>query len=272
MRSIPLRHSRQAVAAPRVGRRCAVLPAVVGLLALAPPASRAAQEEIQVYMDDLRAPGQLGVDVHNNFVVSGRATPDYPGEQPPAKVYRLTPEFAYGLSSTTELGAYLLTSRDPDGHVHGDGVKARIKFVAPHDAQAGPFWGANLEAGRSSRRVCETAWNAELKGIAGYRMGAWTTAVNPNLDWSLSKGGGPVTGDVDLKLNHALSARTQIGIESYNELGPLRHLSTAGTNARTVFGVLDTDFGTFDLNIGVGRAISQSADRWVVKFIVGTNL
>ena len=70
----------------------------------------AAPEEIQVYLDDLRAPGQLGVDVHNNFVVSGRSTPDYPGEQAPAKVYRLTPEFAYGLSKTTELGLYLLLS------------------------------------------------------------------------------------------------------------------------------------------------------------------
>lgn len=231
----------------------------------------AASEEIQVYMDDLRAPGQLGVDVHNNFVPSGRSTPDYPGEQAPAKVYRVTPEFAYGLGTTTELGFYLLSTRDADGHVHGDGMKARIKYVAPHDADAGAYWGANLEIGKSSRRVSQTPWNAEVKGIFGYRTGRWNLAINPNIDWSLSSGGGPVTGDVDAKINYVLDAKTQVGVESYNEFGPLRHLSASASNGRTVFAVLDKDFGRFDLNAGLGRGISAAADKWTVKFIVGTN-
>lgn len=231
----------------------------------------AAPEEIQVYLDDLRAPGQLGVDVHNNFVVSGRRTADYEGEQPPGKVYRLTPEFAYGLTPTVELGLYALSTRDAGGHLHGDGIKARIKYIAPHDPQAGFFWGANLEVGRSSKRVSETAWNAEVKGIAGYRTGPWTLAVNPNFDRSLSPGGGPVTGDVDLKVAFALDSKTQVGFESYNELGPLKHVSASGTNARTVYAVLDKDFGTFDLNAGVGRGLTAASDRWVVKFILGTN-
>jgi hypothetical protein len=231
----------------------------------------AAPEEIQVYLDDLRDPGQLGVDLHNNFVVSGRSTPDYPGEQAPAKVYRLTPEFAYGLTKTTELGFYLLSTRDADGNLHGDGIKARIKYIAPHDLEAGFFWGANLEVGKSSRRVSETPWNAEIKGIFGYRTGPWTLAVNPNLDWSLSQGGGPVTGDVDLKANYAIDAKTQVGLESYNEFGPIRHLSTSTANGRMLFAVLDRDFGNFDLNAGLGRGLSQAADKWVIKFIIGTN-
>jgi len=233
--------------------------------------SHAASEEIQVYLDDLRAPGQLGVDVHNNFAVSGRSAPDYPGEQAPGKVYRLTPEFAYGLNKTTELGFYLLTTRDMVGNLHSEGIKARIKYIAPHDLESGPFWGVNLEVGRSSRRVSETPWNAEVKGILGIRAGRWTLAVNPNVDWSLSQGGGPVTGDVDLKANYAIDSKTQLGIESYNEFGPLRHLSTSTMNGRTVFAVVDKDFGQFDINAGIGRGLSQAADKWVIKVIVGTN-
>ena len=129
--------------------RLAVLATFMG----ATNACHAAPEEIQVYLDDLRAPGQLGVDVHNNFVVSGRRAAEYAGEQPPAKVYRLTPEFAYGLSSMIELGFYALSTTDAGGNFHGDGLKARIKYIAPHDAQAGLFWGVNLEVGRSSQRV-----------------------------------------------------------------------------------------------------------------------
>ena len=244
---------------------------LVSMLSTASVVAHAAPEEIQVYLDDLRAPGQLGVDVHNNFAVSGRSMPDYPGEQAPEKVYRLTPEFAYGLTQTTELGLYLLSTRDPQGNLHGDGIKARIKYIAPHDLERGPFWGANLEVGRSSRRVAETPWNAELKGIFGLRVDRWTLAANPNIDWSLSQGGGPVTGDVDFKANFAIDAKTQVGLESYNEFGPLRHLSTSATNARTVFAVVDKDFGRFDLNAGLGRGLSQAADKWVIKVILGTN-
>ncbi len=258
----------------------AIFPAIIGsiqtlffasFLLLSPFTALAAPEEIQVYLDDLRAPHQLGVDFHSNFVVSGRSTPDYSGEQPPAKVYRLTPEFAFGLSPTTELGFYLLSTRADDGRVHGDGVKARIKYIAPHDIEAGLFWGANFEIGRSSKRVSETAWNAEIKGILGYRTGPWTLAVNPNIDWSLSQTGGPATGQVDLKVNYTVDSKTQIGMESYNEFGPIRHLSTSASNSRILFAVLDRDFGAFDLNVGLGRGISQAADKWAIKFILGTN-
>ena len=245
------------------------LACLLALLAFA-PLSQAATEEIQVYLDDLREPGQLGVDLHNNFVTSGRRKAEYLGEQPPGKVYRLTPEFAYGLSPTTELGVYALTTRDAAGNFHADGVKARVKYIAPHDVEAGFFWGANLEVGRSSLRVSEQAWNAQIKGIFGYRSGPWLLAANPNFDWSLS-GGGPVSGALDMKLSYALDATLQVGFETYNELGPLKRMSLSGDNGRTLFAVVDKDFGAFDLNLGIGRGLTPAADRWTLKFIVGAN-
>ena len=180
-------------------------------------------------------------------------------------LYRLTPEFAYGLTKTTELGFYLLSTRDPAGNLHADGVKARIKYIAQHDLVSGPFRGVNLEVGRSSRRVSETPWNAEIKGIFGLHAGNWTLAVNPNIDWSLSQGGGPVTGDVDFKANYAIDAKTQVGLESYNELGPLRHLSTSGKNGRTVFAVVDKDFGKVDLTAALGQTRLQCRARGRVE-------
>jgi hypothetical protein len=253
--------------------KTALRPVCIALLllsVLAAPA-QAAPEEIQVYMDDMRDPGQLGVDVHNNYVFSGRRTAEYAGEQPPGKVYRLTPEFAYGLTREFELGLYVLTTRDAQGNFHGDGGKLRIKYIAPHDAEAGPFWGANFEVGATSRRVSETRWNAEIKGIAGYRRGPWTFAFNPNVDWSISPGGGPAALDIDFKLSYDIGAKTELGLESYNELGPIRNVSLSGENSRTVFAVIDKDFGKFDLNAGIGRGLTGASDRWLVKFIVGTN-
>ena len=243
---------------------------LTGCLLLASPLCLAADEEIQVYEDDLSAPGQFGVDVHNNYVLSGSGTPGYPGEQPPLHVYRLTPEFYYGLSKTVELGVYLLSTRAPDGSAHIDGSKMRIKYVPEHDAEHGFYWGANLEIGRTSQRVSEQPWNGQLKGILGYRTGAWTFTANPNLDWSLSPGGGPADFGVDVKIAYAVTDKTKLGIESYNNLGPLGSLGPLDDYAKSLYLAMDHDFGSVDLNVGVGRGLTGAADDWTVKFIVGT--
>src|SRR5690242_4326440 len=112
-------------------------------LALSPAVASAAPEEIQVYLDDLVGTGNFGTDVHNNYVVSGDRTPPYPGGEAPEHVYRLTPEFYYGLSDTLELGLYVLTTRQPGRDPTFDGPKLRVKFIAPHDGERGAFWGAN---------------------------------------------------------------------------------------------------------------------------------
>lgn len=238
-------------------------------LALAAPLCLAAPEEIQVYLDDTSAPGQFGVDVHNNYVLSGRAAPDYPGETAPRHQYRLTPEFYYGISQTVELGLYILSTRDAQGNTNVDGSKVRVKYIAPHDPERGLFWGLNLEVGRTSLRVSETPWNAELKGIVGYRRGRWLLALNPNLDSSLSKGGGPMTLQVDGKVAYGVTDKTQLGFETYNELGPLRKPQALNKNSKTLYAVVDTELGGLDLNAGIGRGVTPDADRWVGKAIVG---
>jgi hypothetical protein len=258
---------------PPAGRRSAFNAApILAMMTAAEchvPSCRAAPEEIQVYLDDMSAPGHFGVDVHNNFVIAGSSLASYAGEQPPAHVFRLTPEFYYGLSPTVELGLYVLSTHASDGGTHLDGAKLRIKFVAPRDPAAGLFWGANLEIGDASRRVSETPWNGELKGILGYRAGPWLLAINPNLDWSLSAHGGPATVDVDFKVSRSINSSTQIGIETYDDFGALGALGSLGQNSKTIYAVIDQDFGSVDLNAGIGRGLTSDSDRWILKFIVG---
>lgn len=251
-------------------RGCRVI--FVGLMSLLAAAAipcHAAPEEIQVYLDDLSKPGKFGVDVHNNYVMSGTDVPSYPGELPPRHVYRLTPEFYYGLTKTLELGLYGLTTTGPEGSTHLDGGKLRLKYIAPHDSEAGMFWGMNLEVGRTSLRVSELPWNAQLKGILGYRAGAWTVAINPNLDGSLAAHGGPVKASLDGKVSYAIAKETKLGFEAYNELGPLSHLQSLSRNSKTLYAVVDQNFTGFDLNAGLGRGLTHEADRWVIKLIVG---
>ena len=236
------------------------------------PVAIAAPEEIQVYMDDMSEPGQFGTDVHNNFVISGSGTPDYTGAQPPAHVYRLTPEFYYGISDTLELGLYVLTTTSPGNAPNYDGAKVRLKYIAKHDETKGAFWGANLEIGKTTLRVSQAPWNAELKGIYGYRGDRWTFAVNSNFDWSLSGSvNSPVSLDIDTKLAYKTDQGYQVGIESYNELGPLSNLGHLNQQSQTLFAVVDTQVGKFDVNAGIGRGLTPTSDRWLLKFIVGVH-
>ena len=65
---------------------------------------RAAGDEIQVYVDDMSAPGAIGLDVHLNYVLAGRTTPGWAGDLPPWYVFQATPEFGFGVTRWLELG------------------------------------------------------------------------------------------------------------------------------------------------------------------------
>jgi hypothetical protein len=241
-------------------------------LSLSSGIAAAASEEIQVYMDDLSKPGRFGTDVHNNFVMSGSGTPEYRGAQPPNHVYRLTPEFYYGISDTLELGLYLLTTTSPGAPTNYDGEKLRLKYIAPHDDTQGFFWGANLEIGKTSQRVSQAPWNAQLKGIYGYRSGRWTYAGNANFDWSLSGAvSSPVALEIDTKIAYETHAGYRIGLESYNEIGPVRNVGRLNERGQTLYAVVDTALGKFNLNAGIGRGLTTVSDRWLIKLIVGTH-
>ncbi len=47
--------------------------ALAAAVIAATPAA-AAPEEIQVYMDEMSDPGQFGLDIHNNYVLTGDKT------------------------------------------------------------------------------------------------------------------------------------------------------------------------------------------------------
>jgi hypothetical protein len=208
------------------------------------------------------------LDVHNNYVLSGRATPEYPGEQPPDHVYRLTPEFYYGLSDTLELGMYLLTTLSAADEFNFDGAKLRLKFIAPHDPVHGAFWGLNLEVGKTAARVAEYPWNLELKGIYGWRTQHWLFAANLNIDRSLARSDA-ATAELDTKIARDVGRSSQLGVEFYSELGKVTDPGPLSAFSQTIYAVLDTELAGFEINAGLGWGLTAAADHAVIKLIVG---
>jgi len=240
------------------------------LLALIAATAAAAPEEIQVYMDEMNAPGEFGLDIHGNDVFSGRAYPQYPGEQPPAHVLRLTPEFSYGLTQSLELGAYVLSTRDATGYSAVDGEKLRVKYIATHAEDQVWFWGANLEIGRVAQRRDDNPWNGELKGILGYHGERWTVAVNSNIDFKVhGPAPSPAMLDLETKVSYKTDGGIGVGVESYNDLGQLSRLGGLGRQSESLFAVLDASIHGWEVNLGVGRGLTPASDRWLLKTIVG---
>lgn len=247
---------------------------LAGILLGALPASEAcaADEEIQVYMDEMNPAGGYGLDVHLNYVPEGRpASFDWSGEEASEHRLRVTPEWSYGLTSWLELGAYLpLMEIDPRGGLEIGGVKGRIKFIAPHKRGSHFFWGLNYELGRVRRSLDINPWNSELKAIAGWRQGKVTVATNLNFDFAVSgPRPGPATFQLATKAAYELRPGFSVGLENYNDLGDTHRLRLNRRGDHMTFFTIDKALGGFDLNLGVGRGYGAPEDKWVVKAIVG---
>jgi hypothetical protein len=232
--------------------------------------AQAASDEIQVYLEDVNAPGEVGLDVHVNYVLSGRTTPEWPGELPPDHVLQVTPEFSLGATRSLELGLYLPTAAGPGGALYGNGVKVRLKYIPPRGRGARFFWGANVELGRVARRVSEESWTLELRPILGYRSGRFLAAINPILGLPIrhdTLGNGEL--EPALKLAYDVGHGLTLGLEHYAALGSFDSLLPHAQQEQVVYAVADYERHGVSLNLGVGRGLTSASGRWVVKAILG---
>lgn len=242
------------------------------LAALVPALACAAlSDEIQVYDDDINAPGEFGLELHVNTTPKGRGIPDYPGEVVPNHGLRMTPEFSYGLTRTWEAGLYVPTSFDPEGRGSLAGAKLRLKWLPLHGDDGAPGWyaGANLELSRLQQRFSASQDSSELRTIFGYRAPCWLLAVNPVFGWDLSPGYRSGTPDFSLgiKATHDIAEKVAVGAEYYSEMGKTSHILPLREQANTLFAVIDAQFKSWGINFGIGRGLTGSADKWTVKAI-----
>jgi hypothetical protein len=231
-------------------------------------AEGAGSDEIQVYTDDINEPGQIGLEVHANYIIDGDPKPAYAGDIPSDHLFRITPEFSYGLTEALEAGLYLPMSLDRDSNFCLDGVKIRLKFIPSlgHD----PFFaGANWELGRVAKRLDESRWNMELRPILGFRRSPWLVSFNPILGWALSgdEGSGWPTLEPALKVQFDISSGIGVGFEYFANLGRLDQIQPLHEEEHTLYAAVDISKGLLDLNLGLGYGLTESANKWTIKLI-----
>ena len=247
---------------------------LVAALAAAPlQAARAAlPDEIQVYVDDLNDPGQLGLQEHINTTPVGKTEPDYPGEIVADHGVRFTSEFAYGVTRDLEAGAYLPFLVDAAGNPELAGFKLRLKWVPikQPDEGSGIFAGLNGELSQVQRRFEDDTRAFELRPILGWRNSEWLFVVNPVLEFSLQ---GPDSHHApafspQVKIARTVAPGIATGIEYYGELGPVTDFAPSGEQQHTLYWAVDIDRKPWNVNFGVGRGLTADTDRWTVKMII----
>jgi hypothetical protein len=141
-------------------------------------------DEIQVYTDDLEAPGERGVELHVNTTPSGRARPDYPGEVTPRHGLRVTPEISWGLAPHWDWGVYLPFVRSAEESYFFAGPRLRLKWLPlrPPEGGSGAFAGINWELSFVQQRFEEARHTVEIRPIIGYRAEDWLISFNPIID------------------------------------------------------------------------------------------
>jgi hypothetical protein len=241
-------------------------------LLLQAPARAALPDEIQVYVDDLNDPGRLGLQEHINTTPVGDAEPGYPGESLARHGTRFTSEFAYGLTRDLEAGVYLPVVMESGGDVRLAGVKLRLKWVPvkPAGEDAGIFAGLNGELAQVAYRFDDNRRAFELRPMLGWRDAQWLLAVNPVLAFSLQ---GPDKGHApgfapQFKIARTVAPGIATGIEYYTEPGPVTHFEPYSAQKNALFLAVDIDRKPWNVNVGIGRGLTASTDRWTVKLII----
>ena len=233
----------------------------------------AASDEIQVYTEELNDPGQFGLEQHVNYSFNGTKVPEYPGQMPPNHVLQVTPEFSYGLTRTLEAGLYVPFAFTPAGDTFLNGLRARIKYIAPRQPGDDMFYGLNVEVGRNSQRVSDSITGMELRPIIGYRDAKWLVSFNPILTLGLSANvSRQPQFEPSLKLTHVVVDGVRSGLEYYGTYGPLNHPWASNQRSHSVYAVADMEKDEFDLDFGIGRGFVNSTDTWVMKAIIGMPL
>lgn len=239
------------------------------------PNVRAAPDEIIVFTDEFEKKGEAGYVVHLNYAAHARKTPDYAGEQPPYRVFRLMPEVAWGFADKWNLGVHVPFSYNVNTHDGTlDGLKLRLHYLDVIERGAGGafFYGANYEITIYNRRITESRYNAEVRAIVGIKQGAWKLTLNPIFNQALSRNpnGRPVEFELFGQAMREFGDHFAVGVEHFASPGRLSRLTWGSQRDHISYLVADIKTKKhFHIHLGVGHGWSGAADKLVYKALVG---
>ena len=252
------------------------LPLAAALMVLLPFRAARAQDnyEIQVYGSSLVPSGRTMVELHSNFTVDGRADV-VDGLQPTRHALRETLELTHGFTAWLEVGFYVFTSaRDGNGWSWvGDHIRPRVTVPESWHWPVGVS--LSQEFGYQRRLFSTDTWTYEIRPVIDRHLGRWYASVNLALEKAITgeNAGRGWAFSPCAAVSYDFSEAVTGAIEYYGALGPVSGFDPAPDQQHQLFAVVDLNVSPkWEINIGAGRGLTTSTDRWLVKTIIGYRL
>lgn len=243
---------------------------VVAALLVSLPAAALDPFEIQVYDGTANGRGEVGLEMHLNYVARGLQASAAP-ELPSNRQAHATLEPSYGVTDSWELGAYLQGTLLPGGTFEYSGVKLRSKLVTPPGWHEHLRLGVNFELSRLPVAYDPARWGVEVRPIVAWEDDRFLFALNPNLGMPLtapaSRQGPELEPCAMTKLKLGAVA---LGLEYYGSLGPVSAILPLAQQEHYLFETIDVvSWRGLELNVGVGEGLTAASNGLVVKTVVG---
>ena len=230
--------------------------------------AEAQTDEIQVYDAEITEPGKWNLTWHNNYIVSGSETPEFPGGIVPHHSLTGVPEWAYGVTDWFEAGFYFpVYTIANGGHYFFDSAKLRALFVVPHAHERSFFYGVNFELSHNMRKWDPAEFTAEIRPIIGWRYRSFDFIINPILDTSFD-GLDEMIFAPAVRLAYNSSERWAFSLEHYAEFGPVKNFLPHEEQQHKLFAVVNYNGAPLSLEFGIGKGLTDATDSTTIKFMV----
>ncbi len=226
--------------------------------------------EYQVYDSEIDKVGEFSLETHLNNNIAGKKTPDYSGKLNEDHLTHLTFEFARGMTRYWELGSYLQTALGSDGVYRYAGAKLRSKFVVPRNENSTLQLGVNFELSNVPREFEEDRLGSEIRPIIGYTLERWTVTFNPIIDIDLTRGKS-ASPDFSPALKALFDTKHKFGVgfEYYTDFNDFATMDSFNRAEQYLFAAFDKLEGPYELNLAIGKGLTNASNSWIAKGIFG---
>jgi hypothetical protein len=244
--------------------------ALAAVLAGARPARAADFFEIQVFHTTVNQPGQLSVELHNNWVPVGTALAPAAPELPTDGVLFQNIEPVIGLTRNWEIGVHLQDAIRPD-RIDWGGIRLRTMVRAPLRPSFPLQLALNIEGGYEPSGYDPQNWNTEIRPVIELQPGNWDLDFNPVLsfEWTGRDLGVPAF-QPELSVRYTFDHQVALGVEYYGALGPVTHAALGANGSHYLFTTVDVlTWYHVIIHFGVGEGLTAVSSRLLLTSVVG---
>lgn len=228
--------------------------------------------EIQVYGSETVEKGHTMVELHSNFTLDGTQTVSSDGELPTEHVEHETVEITHGWTPWFETGFYIFTSIGSEGRTAYVGSHIRPRIAVPESWKWPVGLSLSTEFGFQKKQFSANTCTLEIRPIIDKTWNKWYVAFNPTVDESFAgpdKSRGAIFSP-NLKGSYNVTKVVALGLEYYGTTGPFFHYDNIHLQDHQLFAVTDLNWDPrWEFNAGIGWGLTQTADKAIIKVILG---